>query len=120
MDQFLSQRIEDFSRDRETNFACDNSTYVNDTDTACDVQLTDKTRKSAFLYCSKELSWKYEKFFFSKGVFITWKKGRAPKYIWIPIGMYFDLHHKLEIHQDAGIDVRLVFTRNWFFREIFP
>ena len=65
MNQFLSQRIEDFSRDRETNFACDNSTYVNDTDTACDVQLTDKTRKSAFLYCSKELCSKYKNNHFS-------------------------------------------------------
>lgn len=50
----FSQSIEEFSREREINFACDNLTYVNDTDTACDVQLTDKTRKSAFVYCSKE------------------------------------------------------------------
>lgn len=46
--------------------------------------MTDPLKSSSFVYCSQ---------------------GPVPKYVWIPTGMYYDLHHRFQIHPDAGIDM---------------
>ena len=71
----------EFQHNDENSFMCNDNEWINSTDSACDAPLTDAVKQSSFLFCSER---------------------RVPKYIWIPIGMYFDLHQRLDIDPIRG------------------